>query len=110
MHYVLRCRNLLIIFGIRKNCHSNGKNILFYMFIKKDDKTDRNNYGGISLSQSRTYKILSNIFISRLTPYVEETAGDHQCGFRPNRSNIDQIFCMRQVVKLRWESNGTIYR
>jgi hypothetical protein len=28
IHYVLRSTNLLILLGIRRNCHSNGKNLL----------------------------------------------------------------------------------
>jgi hypothetical protein len=47
---------------------------------KKSDKTDCSNYRGISLL-STTYKILSNILLSRLTPYAEEKNGDHQCRF-----------------------------
>ena len=47
---------------------------------KKGDKTDCNNYRGKSLLPT-TYKILSNILLSRLTPYAEEIIGDHQCGF-----------------------------
>jgi len=47
---------------------------------KKGDKTDCNNYRGISLLPT-TYKILSNILLSRLIPYAEETTGDHQCEF-----------------------------
>jgi hypothetical protein len=47
---------------------------------KKGDKTDCSNYGGISLL-STSYKILSNILLSRLIPYAEEIIGDHQCGF-----------------------------
>jgi hypothetical protein len=35
---------------------------------------------GISLLPT-TYKILSNILLSRLIPYAEEVIGDHQCGF-----------------------------
>ena len=46
---------------------------------KKGDKTDCNNYRGISLLPT-VYKILSNILLSRLTPYAEEIIGDHQCG------------------------------
>jgi hypothetical protein len=48
---------------------------------KKGDKTDCSNYRGISLLLT-IYKILSNILLSRLTPYAEEIIGDHQCGFR----------------------------
>ena len=43
---------------------------------KKGDKTDCNNYRGISLLPT-TYKILSNILLSRLIPYAEEVIGDH---------------------------------
>ena len=30
---------------------------------------------------STTYKILSSVLLSRLTPYTEEIIEDHQCGF-----------------------------
>jgi hypothetical protein len=52
---------------------------------KTGDKTDCNNYCGISLL-STSYKILSNILLSRLSPYIDEIIVDHQCGFRRNRS------------------------
>jgi hypothetical protein len=42
---------------------------------KKADKTDKDNYQGISLL-STAYKILSNILLARLTPYVNEIIGD----------------------------------
>jgi hypothetical protein len=45
-----------------------------------------NNYRGISLL-STSYKMLSNILLSSLVPYIDEVIGDHQCEFRPNRSN-----------------------
>jgi hypothetical protein len=76
---------------------------------KKGDKTDCNNYRGISLL-STAYKILSNILLARLTPYVNEVIGDHQCGFRRNRSTTDQIFYIRQTVEKKWEYNGTAHQ
>ncbi|KAJ4431758.1 hypothetical protein ANN_20363 [Periplaneta americana] len=46
----------------------------------------------------------------RLTPYVDEIIGDHQCGFRRNRSTIDQIFCIRQIMEKKWEYKGTVHQ
>jgi hypothetical protein len=51
---------------------------------KKGEKTDCSNYRGISL-WSNSYKILSNILLSRLIPYADEIIGDHQGGFLRNR-------------------------
>jgi hypothetical protein len=76
---------------------------------KKGDKTDYNNYRGISLL-STAYKILSNILLTRLTPYVNEVIGDHQCGFRHNRSTMDQIFYIRQILQKKWKYNGTVHQ
>jgi hypothetical protein len=56
---------------------------------KKGDKTDCNNYRWISLL-STSLKILSNIFLSKLSPYIDEIIGDNQCGFRRNRSTTNQ--------------------
>ena len=46
---------------------------------------------------STTYKILSNIVLSKLTPYKEEIIRDNQCEFRRSRSTTDRIFCIRQT-------------
>ena len=56
------------------------KESIIVPIYKKGDKTDCNNYRGISLL-STPYKILSNIVLSRLTPYVEEIILDDQRGF-----------------------------
>jgi hypothetical protein len=69
---------------------------------KKGDKTDCSNYRGISLL-STSYKILSNILLARLTPNADEIMGDHQCGFRRNRSTTDQIFYIRHILEKKWE-------
>ena len=55
-----------------------------------------------------TYKVLSNILLSRLTPYAEEVIGDHQCGFQRNRLTTDHIFCIRQILEKKWEYNEAV--
>jgi hypothetical protein len=73
---------------------------------KKGDKTDCSNYRGISFL-STLHKILSNILLARLTPYADEIIGDHQCGFRRFRSTTDRMFNIQQVLRKKWEYNGT---
>jgi hypothetical protein len=85
------------------------KEFIIVPIHKKGDRTDCNNYRGISLL-STAYKILSNIFLARLTPYVNEITGNHQCGFRRNRSTMDQIFYIRQILEKKWEYNGTVHQ
>jgi hypothetical protein len=69
---------------------------------KKGDKTDCNNYQGLSII-STACKVLSNILLARLTPYVNKVIGDHRCGFCHNRSTTDQIFYVRQIPEKKWE-------
>jgi hypothetical protein len=71
---------------------------------KKGDKTECSNYRGISLLPT-SYKMLSNILLSRLTPYADEIIGYHQCGFRRNRSTIDQIY---SISVRYWRKSGSI--
>jgi hypothetical protein len=44
--------------------------------------------------------MILNVLLSRLGKYIDEIIGDHQCGFRRNRSTSDQIFCNETVHKL----------
>jgi hypothetical protein len=76
---------------------------------KKGDKTDCSNYRGISLV-STSYKILSNILLSTLIPYAYEIIGDHQCGFRRNRSTTDQILHKHRILEEKWKYNGTVHQ
>jgi hypothetical protein len=99
MYYVLRSTVLLLLFGIRKNCHrQQWKESYYCTCLQKGGKTDCSNYGGISLLQT-TYKILSYILVSRLIPYIDEIIGDHHCGFRYKISTNDQIFSIRQILE-----------
>jgi hypothetical protein len=102
----------MLLSGIRKLINSiwnkeelpdQWKESIILPVHKKGDKTDCNNYHGISLL-STSYKIISNILLSRLSPYIDKFIGDHQSGFRHNRSTTDQIFCNR------WILNGSTMR
>jgi len=78
------------------------KESIIMPIYKKGDKTYCNNYRVISLLPT-TYKIFSNILLSRLIPYTEEIIGNHQCGFRRKRSTTDHMFCIRQILGEKWE-------
>jgi hypothetical protein len=69
---------------------------------KKGDKTDCSNYRGISTS----YKIVSSILLSRLSPYIDEIIENHQCRFRRNSSTINQIFCIHDML----EKSDTVHQ
>jgi len=85
------------------------KELIIVRIYKKSNKTDCSNYRGISLLPT-IYKILSNILLSKLTPYAEEIIGDHQCGFQRNRSTTDYIFCICQILEKKWEYNEAVHQ
>jgi len=86
----------------KENLSEEWKESIIAPIHKQRDKTDCNNYRGISLLPA-TCKRFSNILLSRLIPHAEEIIGDHQCGFRRNRSTIDYIFYIRQILEKNWE-------
>jgi hypothetical protein len=55
---------------------------------KEDDKTDCDNYHGMPLL-STSYKILSNIPLSMLSPYIDDIIGVYQCWFQHIRLTTD---------------------
>jgi hypothetical protein len=72
---------------------------------KKGDKTDCINYRGISLL-STSYKILSNIFLSRLSPYVDEIIGIISVGF----DVTDQLLIRSLAFVKYWRRIGGTMR
>ena len=65
---------------------------------KKGDPLNCANYRGISL-QNTAYKIFSTALCERLKPFINNLIGPYQCGFRPGKSTIDQIFTLRQILE-----------
>jgi hypothetical protein len=60
---------LIISIWNKEEMSDQWKESIFVPIHKTDDKTDCNNYCGISLL-STSYKILSNILLSWLSPYI----------------------------------------
>jgi hypothetical protein len=88
---------LILLIWNKEELPHQWKESIVVSIHKKGDKTDCSNYQGISLL-STSYKILSNILLSRLISYADEMIGDHKCGFRRNRSTTHQNFYIRQIM------------
>jgi len=71
---------------------TNWTNATLTPLFKKKDRTQCNNYRGISLL-SVPGKVLSLILLERLQVII-----DPQCGFRKGRGTVDQIWVVRQIV------------
>jgi len=54
------------------------------------------------------YKILSNIILEKMKPYIEEVMGDYQNGFRDGRSVTENIFALRIINEKFWEYNQSV--
>jgi len=76
----LEIHKLITSIWKREKLPEEWKESIIVPIHKKGVKTDCNNYRHVSLLPS-TYKMLSNILLSRLIPYAKEIIGDHQCGF-----------------------------
>ena len=73
---------------------------LYFQFKSGFDIQDRTDYD---------YKILSNIILARMRRTSEEVVGEYQAGFRKNRSTIDQILTLRQVMEKCYEYNTDLH-
>jgi len=105
----LEIYKLIISIWKKEKLPEEWKESIIVPIHKKGDKTDCNNCSGISLLPT-TYKVLSNILLSRLIPYAKEIIRDHQCGFRRNKSTIDHIYCIRQILEKKWEYNEDVHK
>jgi hypothetical protein len=52
--------------------------------------------------------MLLNFLLSRLSPYIDDNIGDHQCELQRNRSTTDQFLCIHQILEKKWEYNETV--
>jgi len=71
---------------------------------KKGDTSVCKNNRGITL-RSTASKLFQMIFLQRLNTGLEHLLRDNQCGFRRNRSCIDQLFALRTIIHKTLEYN-----
>jgi len=74
---------------------------------KRADRYMCENYRGIALGNT-AYKILSNIILGKIKPYIEKVLWDYQNGFRDGRSVIDNIFALKIIHEKLWEYNQSV--
>ena len=76
---------------------------------KKGDRTDSENYRGISLL-SIAGKIFARILLNRHSTHITpEVVPETQYGFRDNRSTVDIICCLRQLQEKCIEQDRPLY-
>jgi len=75
------------------------KETIIVPIYKNGDRDGCENYRGIALGNA-AYKILANIILEKIKPYIEKIIGDYQNGFRDGRSVIDNIFVLKIIKNL----------
>ena len=80
------------------------KKAIIVPIYKKKEKTDCNNYRGVSLL-CHCSKVFTRILLERLRRRTEEVLAEEQAGFRAGRSTVDQIFTLRQLSEKYIEMN-----
>jgi len=75
---------------------------------KKGNRLDCTNYRLIKFLNI-AYKIFAIRQNQRLVHIIETELGDYQTGFRLNRSTIDNIFMIRQIIEKCYKCNINIH-
>ena len=78
------------------------------LYKNKGDRTDCNNYRGISLL-SIIGKAFARLILKRLQLLAERIYPESQCGFRAERSTIDMIFSLKQLQEKSREQRQPLY-
>uniref|UniRef100_A0A3B3HV32 Reverse transcriptase domain-containing protein n=1 Tax=Oryzias latipes TaxID=8090 RepID=A0A3B3HV32_ORYLA len=70
--------------------------------FKKGDRRVCSNYRGITLL-SLPGKVYARLLERRVRPIVEPRIQEQQCGFRPGRGTVDQLYTLSRVLEGLWE-------
>ncbi len=70
--------------------------------FKKGDRRVCSNFRGITLL-SLPRKVYARVLERRIRPIVEPRIQEEQCGFRPSRGTLDQLYTLSRVLEGSWE-------
>ncbi|KAI3364986.1 hypothetical protein L3Q82_000948 [Scortum barcoo] len=70
--------------------------------FKKGDRRVCSNYRGSHFSASRE-GLHARVLERRIRPIVDPRIQEEQCGFRPGRGTLDQLYTLRRVLEGLWE-------
>ena len=79
------------------------------LFKNKGDRSDCNNYRGISILSSVVGKVFARVVLTRLQILAGRIYPESQCGFRSGRSTVDMIFSVRQLQEKCREQQQPLY-
>jgi hypothetical protein len=88
--------------------HKDGSESIIFPLHKTGDLVECHYYRGVSLL-NMVYKVLSDILFKRILPHAGKVIGSYQCGFQKDRSIVDQIFSLRQIMEKSIEHGVTLY-
>jgi hypothetical protein len=83
------------------------KDTIIVPIHKRGERDWCENYSGRALGNA-AYKILSNIILGKIKPYIQKVMGDYQNGLRDGRSVIDNIFALKIKNEKFWEYNQSV--
>jgi exonuclease III len=78
------------------------------LYKNKGERSDCNNYRGISLL-CIVGKVFARVILTRLQTLAENIYPESQCGFRSNRSTIDMIFSLKILQEKCREQQRPLY-
>jgi hypothetical protein len=82
----------------KEDLPDNRRSLLLHEFRRKAIKLTV-----VIMTQYNFMQILTNIHLSRLSLYIDEIIVDYQCEFRHNKSIINHMFCICQILEKKWE-------
>lgn len=112
--YICECGDVILVSLVKINRGINGAVPLDWQtgvvvpIFKKGDRRVCSNYRGITLL-SLPGKVYARVLERRVRPLVEPRIQEEQCGFRPGRGTLDQLFILSRILEGAWEFAQPVY-